>query len=51
MTADEHVPIREQVEEGIRQANDPNTVWIANDEVLAISAKRRAEWAKNQKAD
>lgn len=37
---------REQVEEGIRQANDPNTVWFSNDEVVAISAKRRAEWAK-----
>jgi len=40
---------REQVEEGIRQANDPNTVWVSNDEVNAMSAKRRAEWAKQAK--
>jgi hypothetical protein len=51
MTADEHLPIREQEEEGIRQANDPQTVWFSDDEVMAISAKRRAEWAKNQKVD
>jgi len=40
---------REQVEEGIRQANDPNTVWVSNDEVNEMSAKRRAEWAKQAK--
>jgi hypothetical protein len=39
---------REQVEEGLRQANDPNTVWISNDEVKAMSAKRREEWAKQK---
>lgn len=37
---------RDQVEEGIRQANDPNTVWVPNDEVKAMSVKHRAEWAK-----
>ncbi len=40
---------REQVEEGIRQANDPNTVWVSNDEVKTISAKRRAAWTKQVK--
>lgn len=40
---------REQVEEGIRQADDPNTVWISNAEVMAMSAKRREEWAKQAK--
>ena len=40
---------REQVEEGIRQANDPNTVWVSNDEVKTISAKRRAAWSKQVK--
>ena len=37
---------REQVQEGLRQANDPNTVWVFNDEVKALSAKRRKEWAE-----
>lgn len=37
---------REQVEEGIRQANDPHAVWVSNDEVNEMSAKRRAGWTK-----
>jgi|ERR1039457_2951209 hypothetical protein len=37
---------REQVEEGIRQANDPNTEWVSGEDVSAISAKRREEWVK-----
>lgn len=40
---------REQVQEGIRQADDPSTVWIADAEVKVMSAKRRAEWVKQAK--
>ena len=40
---------REQVQEGIRQADDPSTVWIADAEVKDMSAKRREEWAKQAK--
>ena len=34
---------REQVEEAIREADDPNTVWISNDEVFAKLKKRQHE--------
>lgn len=40
---------REQVREGLRQANDPNAVWISNDEVKTISAERRKKWAEMAK--
>lgn len=40
---------REQVQEGIRQADKPNTVWIHDADVKAMSAKRRTEWAKQAK--
>ena len=36
---------REQVAIGIREADDPATVWVSNEEVVARSAKRRAGWA------
>lgn len=34
---------REQVEEGIRQANDPNTVWIPHEEVVKNMHRQREE--------
>lgn len=37
---------REQVEEGIRLADDPNAVWLSNDEVQATASKFREKWAK-----
>lgn len=40
---------REQVEKGIQQANDPDTVWVSHEEVQAMSVKRRAAWAKQAK--
>ena len=40
---------REQVAEGIRQGDDPNTVWVSDTEVKAMSAKRREAWAKQAK--
>ncbi|TAM36953.1 MAG: hypothetical protein EPN61_15300 [Burkholderiaceae bacterium] len=35
---------REQVAEGIEQANDPATQWVSNEAVKAVSAQRRATW-------
>jgi len=32
---------REQVEEGIRQANDPNTVWVSQEEVVKDMHRQR----------
>lgn len=40
---------REQVAKGLEQANDPDTEWVSNEEVKAMSAKRRAAWAKQAK--
>lgn len=40
---------REQVEEGIQLANDPNTVWVSSEEVTAMGVERRAAWAKQAK--
>ncbi|MBT1073459.1 hypothetical protein [Pelotalea chapellei] len=40
---------RDQVEEGIRQADDPNAVWVSNEEVEARGAQRRAAWTKQAK--
>lgn len=34
---------RAEVEEGIREADDPNTVWIPHEEVMADLEKRIAE--------
>jgi addiction module RelB/DinJ family antitoxin len=33
-----------EVEEGLREADDPNTVWIPHEEVMRRSAERRAKW-------
>lgn len=41
---------RAQVEEGIKEADDPGTEWVPNEAVKAISAKRRAAWAKKAQA-
>jgi addiction module RelB/DinJ family antitoxin len=35
---------RAEVEEAIREADDPNCVWVTNEEVERQSAERRAEW-------
>ena len=40
---------RAQVEQGIQEADDPNTQWVSNETVKATSAKRRAAWAKQAK--
>ncbi|OIQ78961.1 hypothetical protein GALL_393260 [mine drainage metagenome] len=37
---------RAEVEQGIKEANDPNTQWISNDDVKKSWAKQRAKWAK-----
>ncbi|SRR6266702_38786 len=44
--ADHDKWFREQVEEGIRQADDPNAVWVSNYEVMAMGSKFREKWAK-----
>jgi len=45
--ADHDKWFREQVEEGIRQANDPNTVWVSHEEVVQdIHRQREAIKAK-----
>ena len=44
--ADHDKWFRDQVEEGIRQADDPNAVWVSNDEVMAMGSKFREKWAK-----
>ena len=42
---------RAQVEQSLQQANDPNTVWLSNEEVVAASAKRRAAWQEQIQAE
>ena len=37
---------RAQVEQALQEADDPNTVWLSNEEVKAHSAARRAGWLK-----
>lgn len=37
---------REQVEQGIKEADDPNTQWISHEEAQASWAKKRAELLK-----
>ncbi|MBJ9698303.1 hypothetical protein [Burkholderia cenocepacia] len=34
---------REQVREGLEEADDPNTKWVSNEEAEASFAKKRAE--------
>jgi hypothetical protein len=33
-----------EVEAGLREADDPSTVWVTNTEVERRSAQRRAQW-------
>lgn len=40
---------REQVAEGIQQADNPSTAWLSDTEVKAMSTKRREAWAKQVK--
>ena len=40
---------REQVEQGIKEANDPNTQWVSHEEAQASWAKKRAELLKRVK--
>lgn len=43
---------REQVREGLEEADDPNTKWVSNEEAKAGFAKRRAELqARIKKSD
>jgi hypothetical protein len=35
---------REEVAKAIEQADEPTTQWVTNEEVMAESAKRRAQW-------
>lgn len=37
---------REQVQEAIREADQPDAIWISNDEVTAMSVTRREAWAR-----
>jgi len=37
---------RSEVEEGLREADDPNTEWVSNEEVERQSALQRAEWLR-----
>lgn len=41
---------RAEVEQGLKEADDPNTHWVSNEAVKATSAKRRAAWAKKAQA-
>lgn len=36
---------REQVEQGIKEADDPNTLWVSNEEAEARATERRARWS------
>jgi len=35
---------RAEVAEGLREADDPNTVWVSNEEVMRESAEQCKEW-------
>jgi DNA-damage-inducible protein J len=41
---------RAEVEEGLREADDPNTEWVSNEEVERQSALQRAEWLRQIEA-
>ena len=41
---------RAEVEQGIKEADDPNTNWVSNEAVKAASAERKAAWAKKAQA-
>ncbi len=38
--------MQSQIEQALLEADDPNTVWLANEEVKARSAERRAQLLK-----
>jgi hypothetical protein len=40
---------RSEVEAGIREADDPNAVWVSNEEVNREMSLRRAEWLRRAK--
>jgi hypothetical protein len=40
---------RSEVEAGIREADDPNAVWVSNEEVNREMSLRRAEWSRRAK--
>jgi hypothetical protein len=35
---------RKQAEIGVREANDPNTVWVSHDQVMSDLDELRATW-------
>lgn len=37
---------RAQVDEAIKEADDPNTQWVSNEDVIKQSAAQRAKWSK-----
>lgn len=39
-----------EIDEAIKEADDPATIWVSNEMVKAESAKRRAAWLKQAKA-
>ena len=39
-----------EIDEAIKEADDPATIWASNETVKAESAKRRAAWLKQAKA-
>jgi hypothetical protein len=41
---------RSEVEAAVRKADDPNAVWISQEEVKRDFATRRAEWARKAKS-
>ncbi len=41
---------REQVGQALKQADDPNTKWVSDEQAQAIFAKKRAEIAKRIEA-
>ncbi len=40
---------RAEVEQGLKEADDPSTQWVSNELVMAESAKRRNAWLKQSK--
>jgi hypothetical protein len=41
---------RAEVEAGLREADDPNTVWVTNEEVMQQSAELKKDWLRRAKA-
>jgi hypothetical protein len=37
---------RAEVEQALKEADDPNTQWVSNEDVKKQAAKHRAKWAK-----